>query len=459
MTLAPNRLPLLNGNNLLILFTIITGISSCSSKKITTTQRVEVVSIKTPSTERNTRKEDSLIRKPEAVDIDNNLNKTTISNSNTTIYTKKEINLPQETNRIRNLAVILPFHLSQIPLGQYADDTTKQLSSESKYAMDFYFGCLMAKEKYANSALKANVYFLDDASDSLSTVNLLNQKPFPNVDYIIGPLYGKNLKTIADYAQANKIMMLSPLVNSMYIKDNAYYFNSIASPITQYNFVLEHIKKKYTGKAIEIVYDGQDVNDENIEILKPIANKHFSYNNIKYTSIPTGSDAVKVLNLQDTTSDRIILIYSNKDSYSKFIIGKLKQLKNHFEVFTPSCTRNTKALVDSKNTNTVYTVSPFNTSNPNYAPFAIKFEDKYKKTPTDAVNQGFDLMLHLFYQMEKGVLLPDNTFNLSADFYNTQTKFQFKPILNKNENIDFYDNSYLNLYKYTNGTFVLVAPQ
>jgi hypothetical protein len=61
--------------------------------------------------------------------------------------------------------------------------------------------------------------------------------------------------------------------------------------------------------------------------------------------------------------------------------------------------------------------------------------------------------------MEKGVLLPDNTFNLSADFYNTQTKFQFKPILNKNENIDFYDNTYLNLYKYTNGTFVLVAPQ
>lgn len=99
-----------------------------------------------PSTEKSTKKEDSLWRKPEAVDIDNNLNKTQLLNSNTGTYTKDNIYLPQETNRIRNLAVILPFHLNQIPLGQYADDTTKQLNPESKYAMDFYLGCLMAKE-------------------------------------------------------------------------------------------------------------------------------------------------------------------------------------------------------------------------------------------------------------------------------------------------------------------------
>lgn len=458
MTLAPNRLPLLNGNNFLILFTIIAGISSCSSKKITSTQRVEVVSIKMPSTEKSTKKEDSLWRKPEAVDIDNNLNKTQLLNSNTATYTKDNIYLPQETNRIRNLAVILPFHLNQIPLGQYADDTTKQLNPESKYAMDFYLGCLMAKEKFANSNLKANVYFLDDANDSLSTVNLLYQKPFPNVDYIIGPLYGKNLKSIADYAKTNKITMLSPLVNSMYIRDNAYYFNGIASPITQYNFIFEHIKKKYLGKTIEVVYDGQDASDENIDILKPLADKHFRFNEIKYISIPMGADVSKALNSPDTTTDRIILIYSNKDSYNKFIIGKLKQFKNHFEVFTSSCTRNTKALVEVKSTNTVYTVSPYNTSNPNYAHFAAKFEEKYKKTPNDAVTIGFDLMMHLFYLMEKGIILQDNTFNLSADFDNTQTKFQFKPILNKSEAIDFYDNTYLNLYKYSNGTFIPFIP-
>ena len=68
MTLAPNRLPLLNGNNFLILFTIIAGISSCSSKKNNLHKRVEVVSIKMPSTEKKAQKGRFLWRKPEAIE-------------------------------------------------------------------------------------------------------------------------------------------------------------------------------------------------------------------------------------------------------------------------------------------------------------------------------------------------------------------------------------------------------
>ena len=160
----------------------------------------------------------------------------------------------------------------------------------------------------------------------------------------------------------------------------------------------------------------------------------------------------------DTLSERIILIYSSKDSYIKSVIAKLKPIKNHLQIFTSSAAKDIKALVDAKNPHSVYTVFPFNSSNPNYSFFAAKYEDKHKKKASETSCQAYDLMMHLFYLLDKNQALQDNVYNYSADFDNTQTKFQFKPVLNKNGELDYYDNTFLYLYKYLNGTFVIATP-
>jgi hypothetical protein len=49
MTSVQNRLQQLSGNNLLVFLLLIASISSCASKKITSTNKVEVVSIQTKS--------------------------------------------------------------------------------------------------------------------------------------------------------------------------------------------------------------------------------------------------------------------------------------------------------------------------------------------------------------------------------------------------------------------------
>lgn len=459
MTLVLNRLRQLNGNNLLVFFLIISGISSCASKKITTTKNVEVVAIQPKENKSETtnskRYEDSISKKATIFDLDNNSNQNNTTNYNTTSSTKI---LNTDPNRIHNIAVILPFNLDQIPLGQYVDDSTKQLSIDSKNAMEFYLGCQMAREKFESENLKTNVYFLDDKNDSLTTAGLFHLKPFPNVDYIVGPLYFKNLKLVADLAKNNQIPLISPLANSMYIKENPYYFNAVSSLKTQYEFLLEKAKAKFPGKPLEVIYDGQDSTAESINTLKSISDKYYGYSAIKYTSLQAWSDASKALAQADTLSERIILIYSYKDSYIKSIIAKLKPIKNHLHIFTSSCVKNTKALVDAKNPHTVYTVYPFSTDNPNYTVFADKYEEKYKKKTSETANQGFDILMHLFYLLDKNQNLQDNTYNYTADFDNTQTKFQFKPVLNKNGNLDYYDNTFLYLYKYVNGTFIIATP-
>ena len=465
MTSVPNRLPLLNGNNLLIFLLILSGISSCASKKITTTQKVEVVAINTNSAKISNstksifkNKEDSIRKKPEVFDLDNNSNKPVINTSSTSNYEQNKLSVNVDPNRIYNIAVVLPFHIDQIPLGKYEDDTTKQLSADSKYAMDFYLGCQMAREKYSSENLKTNVYFLDDRNDSTAITELFARKPFPNVDFIIGPLYIKNLTVLADYAKKTQIPLLSPMVNSIYIKDNPYLFYSTASLISQYTFIIEQVKRKQTSLPVEVVFDEKDSTAESISIFKKLADKYFSYGAIKYTPLYAWSDAAKALYTSDTLSDRTVVIYSSKESYIKSIIGKLKTLKNLLQIYTSANAKNTKNLVDSKNTDAIFTVYPFNSNSINNSFFATKFEDKFKKKPTETVNQAYDLMLYLFSLIDTNKQLQDSNYNYTANKDYTQTKFLFKPILNNQNNPDYFDNVSLNLFKYTNGNFVPVTP-
>jgi ABC-type branched-subunit amino acid transport system substrate-binding protein len=466
MTSVQNRLQQLSGNNLLVFLLLIASISSCASKKITSTNKVEVVSIQTKSAQVSStaeaaakkRYEDSISKLPVIFDLDNSSNQNNTTNTNTKPSVKNNQVANNDPNRIHNIAVMLPFFLDQISLGQYVDDSTKQLGNDSKNAMEFYLGCQMAREQFESEHLNTNVYFLDDRNDSATTASLFKMKPFPNIDYIIGPLYFKNLKTAADLAKSNQIPLISPLASSMYIKDNPYYFNATASFKSQYAFILEHAKSKFPGKTLEVIYDSKDSTAENIELLKAISEKYYGYNDVKFLSYRATDDIAKAMYQTDTTSERIILIYSNKDSYSKSVIAKLKTIKNKLHIFNSSAVRFTKSLADLKYPHAIYTVHPYNTENPNYTVLAPKYEEKHKKKTSETVNQAYDLMMYLFSMMDKNQLLTDNTYSYSANFNNTHTKFQFKPVLNKNGEVDYYDNTFLYLYKYASGSFIIVTP-
>jgi len=461
MISVQNHRQLLNGNNFLIVMMIFFGATSCGAKKLGASKKTEVVEINKKTTKREfssaaekKRYEDSIARLAVPFDLeDGKKDKITNSKSNTSSDLPKVI---KDANRIHNIAVILPFNLDQIPLGQYVDDSTKQLSIDSKNAVEFYLGCQMARDKFQSQSLETNVYFLDDKNDSLTYASLFTRKPFPNVDFVVGPIGYKNLKMAADLTKSNQIPMISPFANSMYIKDNSYYFNANASLITQYKYLMEQSKAKFPTKTLEVIYDGKDSLAESINILKEIVDKYYSYSNIKYTSLRPTDDVTKLMTTADTLSQRIILIYSSKDVYIKPVIAKLKPLKNDLQIFTSSCAKNAKALADVKFPHDIYTVYSYNADNINANVFNDKFEEKYLKKPTEIAFQAYDLMMHLFATLDKNQNLQDNSYNYSADFDNTQTKFQFKPVLSKNGNVDYYDNTFMYLYKYSGGSFSVV---
>jgi ABC-type branched-subunit amino acid transport system substrate-binding protein len=464
MISVQNHQQLLNGNKIIIFLLVIFGVTSCAAKKITTTRNVEVVEINTKTKERvfsseaeKKRYEDSIARLATPFDLDKSINSNDIIKEKTGSYDNVGKVL-DDVDRIYNIAVILPFYLDQISLGQYVDDSTKELSIDSRNAVEFYLGCQMAKDKFQSQNLQTNVYFLDDRNDSSRFANVFTQKPFPNIDYIIGPIGYKNLKLASSLAKSYQIPLISPFASSMYIKENSYYFNANASLITQYDNLLKQTKDKFPSTILEVIYDGKDSTAESINIFKEIAGKYYSYSNIKYTSLRASDDITKALTQSDTLTQRIILVYSSKDVYIKSVLQKLKPIKNNLQIFTSSCTKNTKSLADVKYPHDIYTVYSYKTDNVNNSVFSDKYEAKYLKKPTEIAYQAYDLMLHILNILDKKQNLIDNSYNFSADYDNVQTKFEFKPVLGKTGNIDFYDNTFMYLYKYTAGGFSVVSP-
>lgn len=449
MISVQNRQRQLSGSKLLMLVFIFFALHACAAKKITTSKNAEVVEIVKPMPNSAAINGDSITQKPVIFDVEE-VKQPIIAKPTTSAY---------DHYKKYNIAVLLPFNLEQIPIGRFVIDSTKLLSAETTDAIQFYLGTLLAKQRILNNSLTANIYFLDVKGDSASVLKALNSKPFPKVDYIVGPLFSKTLKMVADYANSKQIPMISPLVNSMYIKENPNYFNANASLKSQYSFLLDEIKKDKPYTTIEVLYDGTDSTAESISILKDIVDNTKKISNIKYTSVKVWEDATKTLATSDTTSERVILLYSSKEPYIKSIMGKLKPLKNKLKIYTSSCMRYSKGLADLKLTDDIYTAYPYNSNNVNFKQFTDRYASKFQKTPDETAYQAYDLMMHLFYMIDKHQTLTDNSYINSLDFDNTQSKFLFKPVLNKEGKVDYYDNTNLYLYQFINGAFSIAKTE
>ncbi len=144
-------------------------------------------------------------------------------------------NVPQEPF---NIAMMLPFNVRNA-----------EFSKKTKLALEFYEGALVALEDLKNQGLNLNVRVYDTESKPEKVQQILNDPILRSSDLIIGPVYNKPLKVVADYARRHQIYQVSPLSPSPKITtQNPFYL--IASPPIEthceamYNFVMKNFGAK-----------------------------------------------------------------------------------------------------------------------------------------------------------------------------------------------------------------------
>jgi ABC-type branched-subunit amino acid transport system substrate-binding protein len=108
-----------------------------------------------------------------------------------------------------DIALILPFYLDSV--GEIPDSVEVNYYDESKLAIEFYNGVMMALEELSRDKLKARIHIYDDANDKERINRIAQLADFKDMELIIGPVYNNNLRIMAEYAKHDSIYLVSPL--------------------------------------------------------------------------------------------------------------------------------------------------------------------------------------------------------------------------------------------------------
>jgi LysM repeat protein len=131
------------------------------------------------------------------------------------------------------IGLLLPFYLDEndeIVENRNALEE-KMVYPKSKFAIEFYKGLLYALDSISTDNNKFKVYVYDTKGNDTTRIKTLLLKPeFKSFDLIIGPLYYDNFKHAVEFAQKNKIPIVSPVKqNNKTLLGNDYVFKSIPS--------------------------------------------------------------------------------------------------------------------------------------------------------------------------------------------------------------------------------------
>lgn len=107
------------------------------------------------------------------------------------------------------VAVILPF-----------DASAKTQSAESRKMTNLYQGFLLAVDSLKQRGVSIDVYAYDEASSYSSVDRVLAKPEMKGMHLIIGPVRHWNMKSVAEFAQANGAVHVVPLSNDSGLTDN-----------------------------------------------------------------------------------------------------------------------------------------------------------------------------------------------------------------------------------------------
>ena len=131
------------------------------------------------------------------------------------------------------------------------------VNGDGKRMVEYYRGVLMACDslKLMGMSVDVHAWNVPEEADITKT---LKEKEASKCDLIIGPLYSKQVKPLADFAKKHDIKVLIPFsINTPEINTNDHLFQVYQSPETFNNLVISHFLDRFKGHHVIFV----DCND------------------------------------------------------------------------------------------------------------------------------------------------------------------------------------------------------
>ncbi len=162
-----------------------------------------------------------------------------------------------------HIALLIPLFLNELPDIESTDTLSGLISAislthKSFAFIPYYHGVLLAVDSIRNEGVDIRLSVFDVDMDEQKARRAVSSFGFADMDLIIGPFYSQTLKYVSNFAFANNIAIVSPLLaDKEQLRGFPNLFKATPSLEAQLNKLANYLSVTYGKENIIIVHNNQ----------------------------------------------------------------------------------------------------------------------------------------------------------------------------------------------------------
>lgn len=357
---------------------------------------------------------------------------------------------PITQNKIR-IALFLPLYLNandsinkSITYKDTIEIVTEResriLYNKSHDFIRFYQGVLLAVDSLQKEGLSVDLHVFDTDKNPARVQRIIAGLQYTDLDFIIGPVYQNTFSIVAEFAQARRIPIISPLsqkiselkVNPFVIQMNTS-IESICGKMSDFvctvldtrNLIIVHPDRYEHLNEFQLV---TDIERNMFEKGKYWQNGEMTYKKISFDEY----GLFGIERMLSDTCENVILIPSTKQPYVENIISNLNVLSQRFDIRLigfPVWQRYNSLDAELFYNLNLSVITPYNIDykEAKIDLFVSDFRRKFKCEPNDFSFRAFDLCRYFSKAVSHfGPAFPDHLNEMKLD--QLQSNYYFKRV-------------------------------
>lgn len=347
---------------------------------------------------------DKLVAQGTATGADEQLAKNLASRHNLSAGGIKASSLP--SGQGYKVAVLLPFNTSEANL--------KSSSRKDQIPLDLYSGIVKAVEELnaAGNGTPIELFVYNTDRNEQKIAQILALPELKGMQLIIGPLYSNGAEQVAQFAEANGIVLVNPLGNK-FIWEDGKQFAFHAEPVA-YTRGYESAKWFGTnGVNRAMVFFGPEAADSLLAAGFLAGAKEANIKVLRQRKMLPGKGPALTGEYKTNSADStmVVLVASDASSTVVNVLGQAKQagVRPHFLAYEDVMTTGRFNLGDLAEQR-VFVIAPYycNTYSQEAYTFRHEYAKRFNISPSVYATKGYDLMAYLGKRLQEsgGNLMP-----------------------------------------------------
>lgn len=347
--------------------------------------------------------------------------------------------VPQTTPKKEiNTAIFLPFQLKKYSESSPIDGNMDKF-------LEFYQGALLAMDSLRKTGISFNMNIYDSGETEADMNKLLENREVEKLDFMMGPAYTGQIKTMSEYTRTHDVKMVIPFSSkSEETVSNPNIFQ-VNTPLDQLNYLMADIFiKNFSDKNIVLVRFNNAKNDKNEfgDTLAFMLKAHgIAFNEVNFSTL----SAIRT-QLVSHKGNIVVPLTANQVSLSQVLpmVNMMNTDKKDVCVFGFSEWQNYPSIAKDLFILDTYIITPFYTdfNDPQVVNYLKQFRKYYNAEPVNSLPQygmlGYDIVMYLTEAISK----------YGHDFEHGMSKIRLNGLqshffFNKFENGGYYNSSFM----------------